>query len=333
MSVLDITLPVPNAAALVGDYDRVVLYRSAGQGQPFIELTNPSNRPRLSADQVLYTFTDPSGRPDYLYAAGLLNTQSGAVGPMGEATPGSGDVALSILSIQDLKIRYLFGLPLADRRGNPLPDAYFAFVIRSAVASLERELDICLTPTVIQNEKQHYRTPIAENKPIVVYTHRVPVQSVQALRLKLPVSRTPVNVPVDWLTVAEDFGSIYIYPQTSLAQFIAPFPGFAMGLQSWADFFPNGWQVDYVAGFPRGKVPPDILDALGMMAAIGPLAVMGDLILPPGVGSTSLGIDGLSQSISGKGGFADRINSYLQALASAMSSLRMRYRGALLRGD
>lgn len=333
MAELVITLPVPNAATLVASYDRVLLYRSTGVNQPFVELTNPAIRPTLLANTVSYTFTDPNGDASYFYAAGLFNTVTGAVSPMGEAVPGSGDASLGILSISDLKLRYLFGLPLTDRRGNPLPDSFFSFYISAAVAGLARDLDICLVPTVVTGETQHYRRPYADRLPLVVYPDLVPVQSVQALRLKLPYSPQPANIPLQWLTVAKDYGSIYLYPQTSLDSFILPINGYVFAGGAWDDWYPNGWQIDYVAGFPRGAIPPDLLDAIGMMAAISPLAIMGDLVLPPGIGSTSLGIDGLSQSVSGKGGYADRINSYLAALAANMSSLRMKYRGSMLRGD
>ncbi len=333
MARLEISIPVPNASALAAAYDRVLLYRSQGPAQPFLELTNPRTRHVLAPARAVYTFVDPAGDARCQYASGLINTATGAVGPMSEPVSGLGDPSLGLLSVSDLKTRYLFGLPLSDRRGNPLPDSFFAFYIQAATSALERDLDITLAPTVVENEQLHFKRPMGDAKPFVLYTHRVPIQSVQALRLKLPYATQAQNIPAEWLTVAQDYGSIYLYPRASFSQFILPMGGYAWSYGPQDDFLPNAWQVDYVAGFPRGRVPPDLLDALGMMAALSPLAVMGDLVLPPGIGSTSLGIDGLSQSISGKGGYADRINTYLQALASAASALRMRYRGTMLRGD
>ncbi len=333
MALIEISLPVPNAAALVGSYDRVLIYRATGANQPFVEVTTQQTRPVLTSDKVVYTFTDSAGAASYLYAAGLFNSTTGVVGPMGEAVSGAGDESLSLLSVSDLKGRYLFGLPVADRKGNAIPDSFFEFYIRAAVTTLARELDIAILPTVVEGETQAYSQPLASNKPLVIYTDLAPVQSIQALRFKLPYGGQANAIPGEWLTVGKDFGSIYIYPQNSLAPFTGTISSLGLGVFALEDYFPGGWQIDYVAGFSRGKVPTDILDAIGMTAALSPLAIMGDLVLPPGIGSTSLGIDGLSQSISGKGGYADRINSYLQTLANAMSSLRMRYRGALLRGD
>ena len=158
------------------------------------------------------------------------------------------------------------------------------------------------------------------------------MQSVQNVAFQLPYFSQARDVPGDWIVLEKDYGSIYLYPQSSLSVFATPALGLAYGNLAIDDYFPNGWLVDYVAGFPTGQVPADIVDAVGMMAALSPLAILGDLILPPGVGSTSFGIDGLSQSISGKGGYADRINSYLQALATAVKSLTMTYRGTRLQG-
>lgn len=333
MPAYTISLPIANAAALVSSYDQVAMYRAMGANQPFLELTNPATRLALSATQAQYTFSDPNGQPAYLYAAGLINSVTGAVGPMGEATSGDGDAALGLISPDDIKSRYLFGLPLTDRKSNPLPDSTFAFYIKSAVSALERDLDIAIAPKVVVGETLHYHRQPSERLPITIYTQWAPVQSVQSLLLQFPYASTASPVPPEWLTVAGDYGSIYLYPQSSLLALVSNIPGLTYSYGWFDDFIPNAWVVSYTAGFPPGKVPPDLLDAIGMMAAIGPLELLGSLVLPPGIASTSLGIDGLSQSLSGQGGYADRINQYLTALEAAKAALRRRYRGTMLRGD
>ena len=333
MARIELSLPVPNAAQLVQSYDRVLVYRSTGVGQPFVEITNPQTRPALASDVASYSFVDPAGDPSYFYAAGFLNTDTQAVGPMGIPVAGGGDTSLGILSVADMKARYLFGLPLTNRMGAELPDSTFQFYIRSAVAAMERTLDIAIAQTVITGEAHPYFKQQSEGKPIVIYAHKVPVQSVQRVQYKLPYFDQARDIPQDWLTLEQDYGGIYLYPQASLQVFGAPISQFYYsGALMLDDAIPNAWTVDYVAGFKPGKVPPDILDAIGMQAALGPLSILGDLVLPPGVASTSFGIDGLSQSISGKGGYADRMNTYLQALAGALPSLTMLYRGTRLQG-
>jgi hypothetical protein len=62
------------------------------------------------------------------------------------------------------------------------------------------------------------------------------------------------------------------------------------------EYIPNYWHICYVTGFDR--IPRDIMEVIGKMAAITVMAVMGDISFGAGLASTSLSIDGLSQSIS-----------------------------------
>ena len=54
----------------------------------------------------------------------------------------------------------------------------------------------------------------------------------------------------------------------------------------------------YLAGFEDGKIPTTINQAISYMAAIQALIIGGNLVLGAGIGSSSLSIDGLSQSIN-----------------------------------
>jgi hypothetical protein len=57
------------------------------------------------------------------------------------------------------------------------------------------------------------------------------------------------------------------------------------------------WYIDYVAGYPIGRIPQDIRDAVAKIAAIDVLGIAGDAILA-GVASLSTSVDGLSESTS-----------------------------------
>ena len=87
---------------------------------------------------------------------------------------------------------------------------------------------------------------------------------------------------------------------------------------------PEYWTVEYITGFDR--LPSDLLNVIGMMAACMSLGVASDLILNPGVGNQSLSIDGLSQNITTKA-FKDRINQYLEHIKLTLSRLRTTYKG------
>jgi hypothetical protein len=79
-------------------------------------------------------------------------------------------------------------------------------------------------------------------------------------------------------------------------------------------------------------IPDNLRHLIGMMAAIHPLTIAGDLVLGAGVTSRSIGIDGLSQSVSTTksgaqgGAFAARIKSYNEEGEKTFEALRGRYK-------
>jgi hypothetical protein len=79
------------------------------------------------------------------------------------------------------------------------------------------------------------------------------------------------------------------------------------------------------------SVDPLLLKAIGMIAAITPLDVAGDLIAGAGIANFSVGVDGLSQSIgttasATSAGYGARIISFQNQLKSLMTQLRAKYR-------
>jgi hypothetical protein len=98
------------------------------------------------------------------------------------------------------------------------------------------------------------------------------------------------------------------------------------------DYLPQLFQVSYTAGFEEGRIPRDIVDTIGKMAAIGPFNIFGDLIAGAGIGNVSLSMDGLSQSVTTTqsamyGGYGNRILAYQKEIAEQMKTLRMYYMG------
>lgn len=78
-------------------------------------------------------------------------------------------------------------------------------------------------------------------------------------------------------------------------------------------------------------VDPLLVKAIGLIAAITPLDVAGDLIAGAGIANFSVGVDGLSQSIgttasATSAGYGARIISFQKQLAEAMQTLRGKYR-------
>ena len=61
---------------------------------------------------------------------------------------------------------------------------------------------------------------------------------------------------------------------------------------------PDVWRFEYTVGFEDGKIPVLINQAISYLAAIQALIIGGNLVLGAGISSSSLSIDGLSQSIN-----------------------------------
>jgi len=88
---------------------------------------------------------------------------------------------------------------------------------------------------------------------------------------------------------------------------------------------------DMTISYVAHTVDPLILKAVGMIAAITPLDIAGDLIAGAGIAQFSIGVDGLSQSVATtssatNAGYGARIKSFQEQLKSTMSSLRAKYR-------
>jgi hypothetical protein len=89
---------------------------------------------------------------------------------------------------------------------------------------------------------------------------------------------------------------------------------------------PYYWTFVYVTGF--NKVPKDIVNVVGKLTALNLFNIANDLILgTPGIGSKSVSIDGLSQSLSSSSGFNTRIKNYVDDIVRSTNSLVSTYKG------
>jgi len=104
-----------------------------------------------------------------------------------------------------------------------------------------------------------------------------------------------------------------------------------LGIRS-LNLVPNYWSASYLTGWTPDKLPIELVDVVGKLASIQVLAVLGDLVLTPGLSGQSLSIDGLSQSlntpISGQNSaFGGRIKQYTQDIITTLQRLKMNYTG------
>lgn len=210
-----------------------------------------------------------------------------------------------------LKSRHLFGVPLVSAMKDPLTgkqqvmtDDMLADYIEGAVSQAELELKIDIFP-VKRQEKQPFDINLYNSFGYFQLSHR-PATSVDKLSVTPSNQMDVYVVPNDWvegaylhrgqvnivpLTVAFVQGTYIPQQSSGGAAFLQ-----ILGNKAW---IPAWWQIEYTSGFPDGMVPRVVNDYVGTVAA---LEVLSQLALTYArSNSHSLGIDGLSQSVSTPG--------------------------------
>lgn len=279
-----------------------------------------------------YTVLDGNAEAEYVYRAFMWNQQTGETSSVVDQRTGAPDPALDILSVDELKNHYLFGIDLRDDNGNPFPDSMFEHFIRAAVEKAEQVLDLPLRPrTIVDEAHDFYRQDYKQY--IYIKTEHSPVIDVSELRLVLPSNTQVISFPQDWLKVTHVSGTVQVLPGNGAIGMVAVgSAGMWLPLVSgYTDFIPQIFRISYTAGFV-GRIPQNIVDIVGKLAAFGPLGVAGDLVLGAGIASESIGLDGVNTAVTTtqsatNAGYGARINQYRRELAEEIPNVRMYWKG------
>lgn len=221
-----------------------------------------------------------------------------------------------ILSPEELIDLYFLGVKLIDINGNELSKDTIKKFILSAQQEIEKWLNIKLQRQIIKENKDFYRSDWYEWGYI-----RTTYPCVKANSLEGFIGETKqITYPKEWLSTRKTNDDelyhrhIYLVPSTNApTSSVVVYSGMTPHLSLAASpTVPNYWYLEYVTGFC--KVPYDLLNLIGMLAAINVFHIMGDLILGAGLSNQSLSIDGLSQSFSTNSGYSSRIKGYIEAI-------------------
>lgn len=329
MAATILKIKVKDIDLVLQSYDRIKIYRSTtGETGIFNELTTVATRIVLEEDKVIYEFTDDNGDENYYYKTSYFNSSTLEESNLSAATKGQSDKSSSILSVNELKNTFLFGIDLTDDAGNPMPDTLFELYIDSAIALVEGKLDIQLACEVIEDERHDYYVQ-EYNKFVWFKTFKAPIQSVQSVQLVLPTEQPVINYLPEWIHFDKHAGHIEIVPgagQIVLGQTGAFLPVVFGG----QDYLPQALRISYTAGYDPDKIPADLKEAIGMLASFGPLGIAGDLILGAGIAGETLSLDGLTQTIqttssATNSGYGARLVQYRAQLQAMWPILRAKY--------
>jgi hypothetical protein len=313
-------------------YNRVLLERSVDGGLSWQEITTPDQRVVLEREKFDYTVTDRAGEGAFLYRTRYIDTRTNERSEPSEDIEGAGLAIANLLTVEQLKRRYLFGVDLTNDAGQILGDDVFQHYILAAVRSIEHELDTPILPTTFLEFHDYYREDYRAFSFIQLDNY--PVISVDEFRVQYPSGQTVVVFPAEWYRLNAEKGQIQIVPTAgTLSNFLVGQGGsFLPAIYNGMDYLPQLFRLEYTAGFGAGRVPRDITEIIGMLASMGPFNIFGDLIAGAGIANLSLSMDGLSQSIgttasATNAGYGSRIIQYTKQIKEKLPMLRRYYKG------
>lgn len=238
------------------------------------------------------------------------------------------------MSPSELIETYFLGVPLRDQTGGTMSMQTVALYIKAAQEEVEKYLSIKLNKQVIQEQKSFYYNDFMAWGGI-----RTTYPVMKPHRLEGFVNTTKqIEYPAQWLMSKKTSDGQLFHR----LMYILPTQGNATGnsiavsgIFPQVGFFGNSnipyyWTCTYCTGFEQ--VPMDLVNFIGKYAAINIFHIMGDLILGAGIASQSIGLDGLSQSISStasatNAGYGARITGYLKDLEESLPRLVAYYKG------
>ena len=240
------------------------------------------------------------------------------------------------LSLENLRNTFLFGVSIKDSNGNELSDSSYNTFIEFAISNLETYLDIKIPLQTIEQKVDFFSDDYIQNGFMVL---AFPI--LEAISLKGFIGTfNHIQYPQDWISiksVGPDIMSnnMFILPNynSAISYGYLSYPSNYKNWWQQNKTIPNYWKVKYLTGFRN--IPDDIMSALYKITAMYILSLGGQVKtsgLAPGVNSTSLSLDGLSQSVSGAGTasggpYSSLIKQYASDLKNDLAYLKGKYSG------
>jgi len=208
----------------------------------------------------------------------------------------------------EMKETSLFGIPLkSSMTGQELSDNAIQKYINDAISELEHELDMYILPVTFSERYDYDRHAFTWNYNYLKLNHGN-VNHVSKVQLSFSnnieddeQSKVFVDFPLEHVHVMHQEGTVQLVPAfgTSLSGFLlSAFSGaqYHALRQAAINNFPGAMRIEYECGFKEGKSPALISALIERIAAYKLLSAMGPVLFP--ASSTSIGIDGTSQSVS-----------------------------------
>jgi hypothetical protein len=209
-----------------------------------------------------------------------------------------------------MKTGPLFGLPLKSYlTGQEVTDDTLERYITEAISEIEHTLDLYITPVTFE-ERHDYSREMQFWAFGYLKVHHSPILNVERYQLTfnngigIPGSLPLVDIPLEFIHVQPQDGTVQIVPAQGVT-----ISGFIISIYSGLgyhafnsqaiSYWPGAVFVKYRAGFEKHRVPALLVALIENLAAYKFLSTLGPVLFP--YNSTSIGIDGTSQSVSTPG--------------------------------
>lgn len=241
---------------------------------------------------------DAAGNPGHTFPENAVSSSFGRLNPL--------------ITAEQLITRFLVGIPMVARMKDPrtnkpmvITDDMLKDYIKLAIDTVEAELMIDIMP-VKYSEKLPFDKAEYDSFGYFKCTHK-PVYSLDLLSVRPSDNHDVFYVPLDWIeTTNMSYGQINIVPLsiavTAQGGVVNSQGGGGsvflsiLGQKPWVPAF---WGIEYTSGFKDGMLPVIVNELIGIVAAMRILSMLAATYA--GANSSSLSIDGMSQSISTPG--------------------------------
>lgn len=207
-----------------------------------------------------------------------------------------------ILTPDDMRYTYLWGVDFQASNGDTFTDAQIKFCVDSALAEMERYLNYNFVKRVVKcNPTENDEYDIESNGYSIRFNNQimldqVPVLSVQRCCLFSPYDTKLLDLK-DWTFLDKRTGKIVFRPRYNALSYCSGIMPY--NFAAWqTSAYQHAFKVDYTVGVENAaKVPDDVRDIIGKIAAMKLLNTIGDGLIA-GFSSSSLSMDGVSESFS-----------------------------------
>lgn len=207
-----------------------------------------------------------------------------------------------ILTPDDMRYTYLWGVDFKASNGDTFTDSQIKFTIDSALAEMERYLQYNFKKRIVKcNPGKDDVYDIESNGYSLRFNNQImldqmPVLSVERCELMSPYDTKLIDL-TDWVFLDKRTGKIVFRPRYNALSYCSGIMPYSF--TAWqTSAYQHAFKVDYTVGLENAsKVPDDVRDIVGKIAAMKLLNTIGDGLIA-GFSSSSLSMDGVSESFS-----------------------------------